>query len=239
MKKLEVSNNAILLGRGVDKLNEENFVLSSASEARAGAMVLYYNLHRDAFRSKDAMIVASGGYARLSAQQAAPPHTQREGRKMADMLVENGVPSSIIEIEVESGSTTENYEKVIEAGFFEGKKFTAQNPLLVGASIPQGRYRGVPLARAGFGIEDHTGVGVLAGEKETPIVAFRELMGGMATAHAIHDVEPHPFNATDMAVVGVVFEGLVHNPRELITRIPSAAYYLIQLSRSTPSGFDS
>jgi hypothetical protein len=213
MERLATTNKAIILGRGVDEIKENGVVvdyrLSPDTTARAHAMIGYYRRHEQTFKAKDSMIVASGGYARLAGGQTPPPEDKREGKLTADMLMSYGVPHNIIETELLSGSTTENFQHTIDAGFFNGEVFSAFNPLIVVASLPHGRERGVPIARAGFGIDDHAGVGVLAAERDPLKMTMMERIGGLATNKAIADVQPQPFNADDMAAVGERFEELI------------------------------
>lgn len=219
MEKLGISNKAIILGRGVTEIKENDVVvdyrLNPASENRVSAMAAYYQRHESAFRSKDSIIVASGGYARLAGGQTPPPNNHREGRKMADLLISYGVPHGLIETEINSGSTTENFQYIIEEGFFQKTVFDATNPLILVASKPHGQERGAPLARVGFGIEDWAGVGVLIAEAEPLVTRIKERIGGLATNISIQEIQPQPYSVDDMAAVGERFEELIATKADL------------------------
>jgi len=219
MKKLEVSHNAMILGRGVVELKDAGKVvgyrLSGASEARVSAMWSYYRLHREAFQASDSMIVASGGYGHFAENQVPPPEQHREGRKIADILIHYGIPHHLIEVESDSTTTAKNFQRTIEAGFFEGKVFNNENPLLVVASRRHGEQRGVPLARAAFGINEHGGVGLLVAEAGSYLEYAKEYMGGLAVQKALKEVRPAPFNADDMGAVGNRYHDLISSPLSL------------------------
>ena len=123
------SNQVLLLGRGVDRIDDSNgYSLSRASHARAMAAARYHADHRLWFGAHDSRIVVSGGYAGVAADQEAPPVEFREARLMRKVMMEAGVPGPLIEVEDQSVSTTDNFAKVLENGFFAGQRDIVRTP---------------------------------------------------------------------------------------------------------------
>jgi hypothetical protein len=128
--------------------------------------------------------------------------------------MQHGIPAKLIQQEANSASTIGNFEEVIRRGFFAGKKFTNENPLLLVASTQQAEYRAKPLARAAFGIDEHHGIQVLAAERVSLRHHAKEVVGRVLTLRAIEEVQPRPFDAEDMHAVDVRFRQLVKDPVE-------------------------
>jgi|GEM_PF-3294576 len=209
------SNQVLLLGRGVDRIDDSNgYSLSRASHARAMAAARYHADHRLWFGAHDSRIVVSGGYAGVAADQEAPPVEFREARLMRKVMMEAGVPGPLIEVEDQSVSTTDNFAKVLENGFFAGQEFTNVNPLLIVGSGQHVVRRGIPLARAAFDITEQRGVLCLPAEGENIRTRAQEVLLGAMTKRAIEQINPEPWNAEDMGHVGARLEAVVKGTPE-------------------------
>lgn len=223
MKKREYvpSNQVLVLGRGVDRIGASvNYRLSPASHARAAAAAQYYATHKLGFAANDARIVVSGGYAGVAANQEAPPAQSREANLMRRAMMTLGVPGELIEPEDESVSTTDNFAKVIQGEHFAGQEFTNENPLLVVGSQQHIVHRGLPLARAAFGITAPYGALWLPAETENLKTRAQEVVLGAMTRRAIEQVDPAPWSAEDMSSVGARLEAVVKGTPEAATMPP-------------------
>jgi len=93
---------------------------------------------------------------------------------------------------------------------------------MVVASGPHGKQRGIPIARAAYGIENHLAIALLCGEQESPLAVARERIGGLATRIALAEIGVPPFDADTLSKAGDRFEELATHPTLLI---PAAARY--------------
>ncbi len=232
-------NRLLILGRGVDKkpefmrpsdgrqpYDEQQYELSPASEMRAATAAIYYRVNKKLFETQGARIVVSGGYAGLAGNQKAPPRQSREATLIIDhMMKEYDVPSHILELENESTSTTDNYAKVLKFGYFAGEEFNNENPLLTVGSRQHVVRRGLPLGRAAFGITEERGALCLLAENESLLTRAKEVVGGVATGRAITDVDPQPWSASDMDLVGLRFKNIIENRAEVVKSIPDYALH--------------
>lgn len=213
------ANKLIVLGRGIERYEEDGqelWHLSSASLARAEAVAGYYHENRHLFRRMGRLIVCSGGYARLALKQDKPPDGISEASKMAEYLRNQEIPSDLIEVEGDSISTFSNFEECLKQGFFDNTEFSEEDPLLLIASKQHGHYRGVPIARAAYGISAGQAVRVLSAERERSKTIIRETVGGVATRMAIREANVEPRNPHSLAKAASIFEAFTANPASLV-----------------------
>jgi len=211
------SNQLLILGRGVDEHERGNvthYELSAASSCRAAAVARYYRNNSALFKAQGARIVVSGGYAGIAGDQSPPPMDCREATLIGNQMMSWGIPSKVIELERDSISTTDNFAKVLEYGFFGGQDFTDENPLLTVGSRQHAIRRGIPLARAAFGITEQYGALCLPAERENFRTRAQEVLLGAMTMRAIEQVNPEPWNAEDMERVGARLEAVVKGTPE-------------------------
>lgn len=224
MKTIEASR-AIVLGRGIQEVEPGLWKPTPASRARAEVMVRHYHDNVGLFRRMGAKIVCSGSHAGAALKQEKPPGDISEGKGIADILVRDGVPHELIEVEGKSISTFSNYEETVRAKAFPSEyPFTLEDPLLVVASFPHGTYRGVPIARAAFGIKERKAVRLLHAEKEPLRTHAIEAVGGLATKLAIMEIGVQPYSEEDLERAGKRFAEFTENPRLLV---PAAARRLV------------
>ena len=96
--------------------------------------------------------------------------------------------------------------------------FISEDPLLVVASLPHGTYRGVPIARAAFGIMPREkNIGLLPAEKESKITSVREAVGGVATMLAMSEVEMRPYSSVHLKQAGKRFADFTERPTLLLS----------------------
>lgn len=213
-----VSNKLIVLGRGIERHKEDDrefWTLSSASLARAEATARYYHKKASVFKRMGRLIVCSGSHGGLALNQEPPPFGISEARKMADYLRAQEVPGDLIEVEDNSISTFSNFEECLKAGLFTDTEFTPDDPLLLVASRPHGVYRGVPIARAAYGIGRH-GVRVLPAEREGRKTTIREAVGGVAARVAIREAQVRPRDPETLGAAARRFKEFTENPAALV-----------------------
>jgi uncharacterized SAM-binding protein YcdF (DUF218 family) len=113
------TNNVIILGAGME-LSEDGTQasLSEPGLQRAHRFIQHYVDNRASFTAEDAFVVCSGGYGLLAAGIERPENEQlREGTIMADLLVREGVPHSLIRTEDQSTSSLTNLSNSIDIGY--------------------------------------------------------------------------------------------------------------------------
>lgn len=210
-----IANKLIVLGRGIECHTEDGqefWSLSPASQARANKAAEYYHKNPEIFRRMGRLIVCSGSHAGAALKQDPPPNGISEAGKMAAYLRDQEVPSDLIVIEGKSISTFSNFEECLRAGFFADTEFASDDPLLLVASKEHGAYRGVPIARAAYGIAEHRAVQVLPAERERRKTALREAIGGVATRVAIRETQVIPRDPITLATAARRFEEFVKTP---------------------------
>jgi hypothetical protein len=231
MAELHVATRSIVLGRGIERIEdheEERWQLSTASQSRAEVMAAYYHQYKETFRRIGSQIICSGGYAGLALGQERPPKGISEASRMADYLVEHEVPSRLVEYEGESISTFSNFEECLRRGFFtdENDVFTPEDPLLLVASNPHGKKRGAPIARAAYGIEQSSAIHILPAERESYLTHVRETMGGIATVLAISEAQVQALDLDSLHEAALGFEAYTQKPSLLV---PAAVRHMLPI----------
>ena len=215
------ASRTIVLGRGIEEVESGQWVLSPDSVARAEVMTKYYHSRKELFRRMGVRIVCSGSHSGLALKQEAPPFGISEGRGIADVLIRNDIPHSLIEIDGKSISTFSNYEEIVKAEFFPPEMpFTSEDPLLVVTNDLHGKYRAIPIACATFGISpQERSIGLLKAEEESNLATIREAVGGVATMLAMSEVGLAPYSAEDLRLAGNRFAQFTEHPALLLPAI--------------------
>ncbi len=129
-----VATSIIVFGRGL-VADGAGFRLSRQSAERVEALTGYVRQNAAVFTSRRGRIVFSGGWAAAADGLGRPPRRYREGNLMLDRAMAADIGGAGLAsyadayAEIESDSTLENVLQVKEAGYFDGTRLTAQNPL--------------------------------------------------------------------------------------------------------------
>lgn len=135
-----LSRQAMIFGGGTIH-HEEAVDLSPVSTQRVNHFLKEHYDNPRRFTDKSSYVVCTGGYGLLAAGVEAPLQQDwREGRLMADVLVQNGFPSSKIKVEDESISTLTNWTYSLRGGLVDPENFDVEN-LLGLVSHPHHLYR--------------------------------------------------------------------------------------------------
>jgi len=211
------ASRAIVLGGGIQEVEPGRWEVSASSRMRAEAMLKHYYDNQMLFRRMGAKIVCSGSHGGLALGQEAPPSGNSEAKGIADILVKGGVPHELIVEEGKSISTFSNYEEILKLGLFTKEElFTPEDPLLVVTSKLHGEFRGIPIARAAFGIEGKDGVHLKGAEKEPIATYLREAVGGVATKLALAEAGVTPYSSDDLEIAGKRFAEFTQRPALLL-----------------------
>lgn len=127
-----VTNQIMILGGGLEPMspNQLDFRLSNHSSERADAAATYYLRHVATFAGEGSMILCTGGASPIYDKLHDVPKNQAEGTLLADRLMhEWDIPSSIIETETQSDTSTTNLINSIEAGLLNPADYDTEHPL--------------------------------------------------------------------------------------------------------------
>lgn len=125
-----VTNNVMILGVKVEEGEDGQAILSDTARQRADRFLDYYHNVGRVFNCQDAWVVCSGGTGTLARGVELPDNPAlREGRAIADYLVKNDIPHSLIRVEDTSISTLTNFINSINLDYFKPEQFNARHPL--------------------------------------------------------------------------------------------------------------
>lgn len=122
-----VANEVMLLGGGME-IDGDIARLTDIGQQRADRFLDYYHDNEDAFTSRGAFVLCTGGAWILS--EGLPQNEQhREGFVTADYLMANGVPKRLIRIEDESNTTLGNVLFSVQRGLIKPADYSPEHQL--------------------------------------------------------------------------------------------------------------